>query len=233
VDRDGDAARPRVVAVVAARDEAALVGATVEGIRTIHLVDHVVVVDDGSADDTAERACRSGATVLRAPRNLGKGGALEAALDRIEPAEVYLFLDADLGGTAKEAGPLLDEVLSGRADLAIGVLPREPRHGGFRIVKRLATALIRVRSGFLAAEPLSGQRAVGRAVLEAVRPLAAGFGVEPAMTIDAVRMGFRVREVAVPMRHAPTARDLAGFLHRARQGRDLLAAVLARALRIR
>jgi hypothetical protein len=70
-------------------------------------------------------------------------------------------------------------------------------------------------------------------VLEAVRPLAARFGVEPAMTIDAVRMGFRVREVAVPMRPAPTARDLAGFLHRAGQGRDLLAAALPRAVRMR
>ena len=233
MNRDGDAARPRVVAVVAARDEAALIAATVEALRTLPEVDEVVVVDDGSTDETAERARRSGARVLRAPRNLGKGGALEAALDRIEPAAVYLFVDADLGETAKEAGPLLDEVLSGRSDLAIGVLPREPRHGGFRLVKRVAAALIRMLSGFRAAEPLSGQRAVGRTVLDAVRPLAAGFGVEPAMTIDATRMGFRVREVAVPMRHAPTGRDLPGFVHRARQGRDLLGAALPRAVRMR
>lgn len=230
---DGGAVRPRVVAVVAARDEAGLIESTVEAIRTIPLVDEVVVVDDGSTDETAERAHGSGARVLRAPRNLGKGGALDVALDRIEPAEVYLFLDADLGETAKEAGTLLAEVLSGRAHLAIGVLPRESRHGGFRVVKRLATVLIRMLSGFRAAESLSGQRAVARAVVEAVRPLAGGFGVEPAMTIDAVRMGFSVREVAVPMRHAPTARDLPGFLHRARQGRDLLAAALPRAVRLR
>ena len=222
-----------MVAVVAARDEVDLIGATVEAILTIPLVDEVVVVDDGSVDETAERARGSGARVLRSPRNLGKGRALEAALGRIEAAEVYLFLDADLGETAKEAGPLLDEVVSGRADLAIGSLPREPRHGGFRLVKRLAGVLIGALSGFRAAEPLSGQRALHRAVLEAVRPLAAGFGVEPAMTIDAARLGFRIREVAVPMRHAPTARDLAGFLHRARQGRDLLIAAVPRALRMR
>ena len=227
------AARPRVVAVVPARDEGALIANTVEALRTIPEVDEVVVVDDGSADDTADRARRCGARVLKAPRNLGKGGALEAALDRIEPAQVYLFLDADLGDTAKEAGPLLDEVLSGRADLAVGVLPRDPRHGGFFLVKRLGTVVIRLLSGFRAAEPLSGQRAVARAVLEAVRPLAGGFGVETAMTIDAVRMGFRVREVPVSMQHVPTARDLPGILHRARQGRDLLAAALPRALRLR
>jgi glycosyltransferase involved in cell wall biosynthesis len=219
--------------MVAARDEAALIAATLEAIRTIPLVDEIIVVDDGSADDTVERARRSGVRVLRAPRNLGKGGALETALGLIEPADVYLFIDADVGETAKEAAPLLDEVLSGRADLAIGVLPRDPRHGGFLVVKGLARALIRMLSGFIAAEPLSGQRAVRRSVLESVRPLAAKFGVEAAMTIDAVRMGFRVREVAVSMRPVPTLRDLPGFLHRARQGRDLLVAALPRAVRLR
>src|SRR5688500_9292623 len=118
--------RPRVVAVVAARDEGGLVGATVDAIRTISAADDVVLVDDGSTDETAQLARRSGARVLVAPRHLGKGGALEGALDRIEPADVYLFLDADLGETAKEAGHLLDEVLSGRADLAVAVLPRDP-----------------------------------------------------------------------------------------------------------
>jgi glycosyltransferase involved in cell wall biosynthesis len=223
----------RVLVVVAARNEAGRVGATVDAIRTIPHVDQVVVVDDGSTDGTGEEARRSGARVLVTPRNLGKGGALEGALERIGLADFYLFLDADLGETAKEAGPLLDEVLSGRADLAVGVLPRDPRHGGFRLVKRLASAVIRVLSGYRTAEPLSGQRAATRAVLEAVRPLAKGFGVEPAMTIDAARLGFRVREIAVPLRHAPTGRDVPGFLHRARQGRDLLAAALPRALGMR
>lgn len=217
--------------MVAARDEAGTVRATVEAIRTLHEVDEVVVVDDGSADETALEARAAGARVLVAPRNLGKGGALEAALGRLHPADVYLFLDADLGASAKEAEPLLEEVLSGRADLAVGVLPRDPRHGGFRLVKRLASLTIRVLSGFRTAEPLSGQRAATRAVVDAVRPLAGGFGVEPAMTIDAVRMGFRVCEVPVAMQHAPTGRNLRGFLHRGRQGWDLMAAVLARAFR--
>src|SRR5688500_3690694 len=89
--------RRRVVAMIAARDEGGLVGATVDAIRTISDVDEVVVVDDGSTDETAQLARRSGARVLMAPRHLGKGGALEGGLDRIEPADVYLFLDADLG----------------------------------------------------------------------------------------------------------------------------------------
>jgi hypothetical protein len=99
------------------------------------------------------------------------------------------------------------------------------------MVKRLARQLVRGLCGFDAREPLSGQRAVTGAALTASRPLAPGFGMEVAMTIDAVRAGFRVREIAVPMRHVPSGGDLGGWLHRGRQGRDVLRAVAPRALR--
>jgi glycosyltransferase involved in cell wall biosynthesis len=214
----------RVVALVAARNEAGRVRETVEAIGQIEAVDEIVVVDGASTDGTPREAWASGARVLRAPRAGGKGGAMEGALERIDPADLYLLLDADLGATAAEGRLLLDEVASGRSDLAIGVLPRDPRHGGFGLVKRLAAGVIRAQCGFRAREPLSGQRALLRQVLDAVRPLAPGFGVEAAMTIDAVRAGYRVREVPVAMTHAPTGRNLAGFAHRARQGWDLLAA---------
>jgi glycosyltransferase involved in cell wall biosynthesis len=214
----------RVVALVAARNEADRVGATVEAIRRIDGVDEIVVVDGSSSDGTPRVAWAAGARVLRAPRGGGKGRALEGALTRLQPADLYLLLDADLGATAGEGRLLLEEVSSGRTDLAIGVLPRDPRHGGFGLVKRLAARVIRARCGFRAREPLSGQRALRREAMDAVRPLAPGFGVEVAMTIDAVRAGLRVREVPVAMTHAPTGRDLAGFAHRARQGWDLLAA---------
>ena len=219
----------RVAAVVAARNEAGRVGHTVEAIRSIPGVDEVVVADGSSDDVTAEEALGAGARVLVGPRRHGKGGALEAALGWIA-ADVYLLLDADLGRSARGGEPLLDAVRSGSADLAIGVLPREPRHGGFRMVKRAAAGAIRRLCGFRALEPLSGQRAMTADCLAAVRPLAPGFGVEVAMTIDAVRAGFRVVEVPVAMWHAPTGRDLAGFVHRGRQGLDLLRAAFPRVL---
>jgi glycosyltransferase involved in cell wall biosynthesis len=223
---------PRVVALVAARNEAERVAATVEAIRTIASVDEVVVVDGASSDNTVEEARRAGARVLLAPEGVrGKGGALEGALDRIEPADIYLLLDADLGATAKEGEALLVAVRGGLADLVIGALPRQAGHGGFRMVKRTASGVIRSLSGFRTREPLSGQRAIRREVLDAVRPLAPGFGVEAAMTIDAVRAGFRVLEIPVAMEHAVTGRDLAGFAHRARQGIDLLGAAITRLTR--
>jgi hypothetical protein len=220
----------RVVAIVAARNEAGTVGPTVRAIGAIPDVDEVVVADGASTDGTPGEARAAGARVLIGPNRDGKGGTLEGALQRVDPADVYLLLDADLGPTAGEGARLLAPVLAGQADLAIGTLPREPRHGGFRLVKRAAAAAIRRLSGFRATEPLSGQRAVTGECLAAVRPLAAGFGIEVAMTVDAVRAGFRVVEVPVSMTHVPTGRDLAGVLHRGRQGFDLLRVALPRVL---
>jgi hypothetical protein len=88
----------------------------------------------------------------------------------------------------------------------------------------MAAWLIRRASGFEAFEPLSGQRAVTGDALQACRPVAHGFGVETAMTIDAVRRGFRVVEIDVEMGHRPTGRDLRGFVHRGRQGVDIVVA---------
>ena len=222
----------RVVALVAARNEAERIAETIEAIGTIAGVDEIVVVDGASTDDTAAEARGAGARVLVAPASVsGKGGALEGALDRIEPAEIYLFLDADLGATAKAGEALVVAVKGGLADLAIGALPRQEGHGGFRLVKRTAGGVIRLLSGFRTREPLSGQRAIRGESLNAVRPLVPGFGVEVAMTIDAVRAGFRVVEVPVNMEHAVTGRDLAGFLHRGRQGLDLARAALPRLAR--
>src|SRR5439155_3525345 len=125
--------------------------------------------------------------------------------------DVYVLVDGDVGDTASEAALVLAEVLAGRADLAIGRLPPS-RGGGFGVVKRAAGAAIRALTGFRAEEPLSGQRAVTRMALQACRPLAGGFGLETAMTVDALRLGLRVREVPVEMAHRPTGRSLSGFL---------------------
>lgn len=222
----------RVVALVAARDEGDRIADTVRGIRALAEVSEVVVVDDGSRDGTASVALGAGAAVIRSERSLGKGRALEGALRRLPAADVWLLADGDLAAAAGELGSVLAPVLAGEADVAIGVFP--PDHGGgFGLVKRAAARAIATLTGYRAREPLSGQRALTGMAMEAVRPLAAGFGVETAMTIDAVRAGFRVVEVPAALSHRPTYRDLRGFVHRGRQGLDIALAVLPRALALR
>ena len=222
----------RVLALVVAHNEGETIAATVASLRTLGGLQEILVVDDGSTDATALEAAAAGVRVLVAPENLGKGSALERALERLPDRPAYLLVDADVGDTASEAAVLLEPVLGGELDLAIGRLPRLPG-GGFGLVKRLARWCIRRSCGFDPQEPLSGQRAVAGHVLAASRPLAPGFGLETAMTIDAVRLGFRVGEVPVAMRHRPTGRRLAGFVHRGRQGVDILRAALPRLARLR
>jgi len=219
----------RLVALVAARNETGRIGPGVSAL--LPLVDEVVVVDDGSTDATGSEASAAGATVLRSRGRNGKGGALEGALRRLEPADVWLLADGDLGATAAGLVRLVEVVSSDGADLAIAILP-PARAGGFGLVKRTAAHLIRGQSGFRASEPLSGQRALTGHALEAVRPLASGFGVETAMTIDAVRAGLRVVEIPIEgLEHRATYRTPRGFLHRGRQGWDIAKAVLPRILR--
>lgn len=214
------------VALVPARNEEDIVGATVRALRALEL-DEVVVVDDASTDATAAAALGAGATVIRIPRRAGKGRAMEGALRRLPDADVWLFADADLGDSAAGLGAILAATGHG-VDLAIAVLPPQ-EGGGLGTVRRFAAWAIRRLAGVRTMAPLSGQRALTRACLVAVRPLAPGFGVETAMTIDAARAGFRVEEIAVPgLTHRATGRGLRGFVHRGRQGVEIVAAVLAR-----
>jgi len=216
-----------VVALVAARDMAASVGPTVTALRSLAGVDDVLVVDDGSRDETAGAALEAGARVLRLPANLGKGGAVRAGVAATPEAGVYLLVDADVGASAALAEHLLPPVLGGDADLAVAVLPAAGRRGGVGLVRRLAGAGIRRATGSEVRAPLSGQRAVRADVLRELPP-AERFGLETAMTIDARRAGARVVEVDVDMEHRHRGRSVAGFGHRARQGADIVRALWPR-----
>jgi Glycosyl transferase family 2 len=200
--------------LVAARDEEPLIADTVAALRRAFPDAEVLVADDGSRDATAERAEGAGATVLRLPR-LGKGQALSAA-ERAAPPGRLLLCDADLRGDLR---PLLDA----RGDLAVAAFA-ERVGGGFGIAKRVARALVRLRTGIVQREPLSGQRALTQRVRAAVFPLAPGFGCEVRMTIDAARAGAQLEEVMLPLGHRATARTAAGFAHRGRQLVDTLLA---------
>lgn len=227
-----------VACVIPAKDEAERIVATVEAVRKIAGVDLVVVVDDGSSDGTAEAAERAGAIVVRHPRNRGKAAAMEtgaAAVAEKDGAQArhLLFLDADLADSAAGAEPLIEPVLAGRADMTIGMLPAQVRPdgskaGGHGFVVRLARAGIEQATGWAPEQPLSGQRCLTRVAFEAALPLAQGFGVEAALSIDLGRKGFRIIEVPIDVRHRATGTDLRGQLHRGRQFLHVRRALAAR-----
>jgi glycosyltransferase involved in cell wall biosynthesis len=215
-----------VIALIPAYNEADIVGATIAAVLALSEVTRVVVIDDGSSDDTIAVAKAAGAEVLQGSRNAGKGSALNrgiACLGKIEEFEgAILLLDADLGASAGEAACLLAPVISDRADMSIGRLPIPHHKAGFGFVKRLAHAAIaELGGGFDAQAPISGQRCISGDCLATCLPFAEGYGVEVALTVRALQGGWRLTEVPVEMYHRSTGRDLPGFLHRFRQYRDI------------
>jgi glycosyltransferase involved in cell wall biosynthesis len=228
---------PPVAVVIPAYNEADRIGATVAAARTLPGVDVVVVASDGSTDGTVRVARDAGARVWRTARNQGKaaamlaGAAAVAAIDRRDPRDGprhLLFLDADVGATAAAAGPLIEPVASGAADMTTAVFASRVKLGGHGLVVRLSGAGIARATGWTPAQPLNGQRCLTRAAFDAARPLAHGFGVETAMTIDLLRQGLRVVEVEVDMAHRATGTDLAAQRHRARQFADVARALASR-----
>ncbi|HEY8415955.1 MAG TPA: glycosyltransferase family 2 protein [Thermaerobacter sp.] len=222
-----------VAAVVPAFNEAPRVAATVRALLGCRAVDEVWVVDDGSEDDTAGMAAAAGARVLRLPGRSGKGRALLAGA-RCARAGVLLFADADLGPSAAGLARLVEPVRDGQADMAIAAPPPRPGRNGLGVAVGLARWGIRRLTGRRLSAPLSGQRALSRRVLaaldESFRPAPAGWGIEVALTVAALRAGLKVVEVPVAIHHRVTGLDWRGFRHRGAQLKDI-AVTLARCRR--
>ncbi|MDQ4149100.1 MAG: glycosyltransferase [Actinomycetota bacterium] len=215
------------IAVVPAYNNSSTIAATVTALRDQEAVDDVVVVDDGSADDTAASAAAARARVIRMGSNQGKHAALERGMEEAA-ADILLMVDGDTGPTAAAPVALIEPVAAGVADMAVAILPSAGTQGGFGLVRNTASRLVRLASGFDPLAPMSGQRALTREVFEACRPFAFGFGVDAALTSDAVAHGFKVVEVPVDMSHDHRGRSLAGFVHRAKQGLHLLRSFVPR-----
>ena len=196
------AKRGRQIAVcLPARDEAGTIGETVatvqrELINNVPLVDELVVIDDGSIDNTAEEAAAAGAEVIDAASVLpeygtehGKGQAMWRAV-HVTHSELVVFLDADVkrfdpAFVLGLVGPLLtrDDVT------AVKGFYDRPLHGrageGGRVTELMARPLISVFFPHLSGlhQPLAGEFAARRDVLEAV-PFVGGYGVDLGLLID-------------------------------------------------
>ena len=224
--------KPARAAIVAARNEADRIGATLGALARALPGATLLVADDASSDGTAEIAMRYGAEVVSRGRPHGKGANVTAAAEALlsrsgEAAAVVLLCDGDLGDSAAGLAPLVQAVERGDCDLAVAGFARR-QGGGFGIAVGYAREQIERLCGFRAETPISGQRAMRAELLRELLPFADGFGIELGMTVDAVRAGYELREIELPLAHRATYRTLGGFLHRARQLRDFRRAARAR-----
>jgi hypothetical protein len=239
--RDSEYREGDLAIVIPAYNEGRLIAETVRSAALLPGADLLVVVDDGSADDTAGAAARAGATVVRHARNRGKAAAMETGAETVrlieqqeerETPRILLFLDADLGETAKAAAALAGPVREGTADMTIAVFSERVRRAGHGLVAGLSGRGIERATGWRPAQPLNGQRCMTRHAFEGALPLARGFGAETGLTIDLLCQGLRIAEVEVPLAHRATGRDWRSQLHRARQFADVALALAARAAQL-
>ena len=212
--------KERVSIIIPAYNEADRIEETVRSV--LPFAKQLIVIDDGSKDETALEARNAGARVVRLNRNMGKGWAVKAGF-LLSKGEILLLLDADLGSSAREALSLIPPVINGEADMTIADLPK--RRGGFGLVLALSRFGVKLFTGRDMKSPISGQRALRREVLEGF-PWERRFGFETALTIYALRKGYRVKEIPLNLMHRRTGWSWKGFIHRGKQLLHILFALL-------
>jgi glycosyltransferase involved in cell wall biosynthesis len=175
------------------------IGGVVEELRRLYPESPVLVVDDGSADHSAERARAAGAEVVRHPYNKGNGAAVKTGL-RTARTDWVVLLDADGQHPPEEAAALVAKL--GEYDLVIGARDkRSEAHWWRRAANGVFNALASYLAGVPIADLTSGFRAARRSyMLEFLHLFPNGFSYPTTSTLSFLRAGYNVTFVPVKMR---------------------------------
>jgi glycosyltransferase involved in cell wall biosynthesis len=189
--------QPRILALIPAHNEAARIAPVVTGAAALL---PVLVVDDGSADDTADRARAAGATVLSQRPNQGKGAALRTgfrwAIER--DFDAVVTLDGDGQHDPREIGAFVAAYRAGRPDLVIGARNFRRMPPMRRLANAAGTLAFSWSVGRHIADNQSGYRLVSRRLAEAMlESTETGFGFEVEMIAACVRAGWPIADVPI------------------------------------
>ena len=191
----------KTAVVVPALNEAGNIAELVEAVFR-QPVDHVIVVDNGSEDDTAARALAAGAVVVAEPRR-GYGYACAAGSRQAGRlgADIVVYIDGDHSSDPGQMRSLLAPLLADEADLVLGSrvmgqIAPGAMHWHQRFGNRLAAAVTRRRHGIIVTD-LGPYRAIRAGLLERLNMTEMTFGWPTEMTVNAARLGARIVEVPV------------------------------------
>lgn len=213
-----------VAAVIPALNEELTIAQVVGVVRAHPQVAEVIVVSDGSTDDTAVLARAAGARVVELRENQGKAAAMAVGVEQTS-ADHILFLDGDLIGlTEIHITALLTPVLFGTAGMSVGIF----RHG------RIATDLAQVVAPYLSGLRVLKRELMADMLAEQEDVEISRFGIEVALTLHAKRRGYDVVEVTMEdMTHRMKEEKLGlvkGFAARMKMYREILSYAIKQGL---
>jgi glycosyltransferase involved in cell wall biosynthesis len=222
----------RVLCAIPCLNEEVAIGSVV--LRARRHANQVLVVDDGSSDNTEEVARLAGATVLRHTENRGKGEAYRTlwAHARVQGFDALVVLDGD-GQHDPDEMPLLLAKLQEGNDMVIGARWGDAtemplwRKMGKRVLD-YGTAMAADRSaggGPKLTDSQSGFRAYSRKAIDAIEPRQAGFSVESQLLIDAHEAGLAIGETRIHCRYDVDSSTEGPIRHASGVLNDLLVAV--------
>ena len=203
----------RRVAIVPALNEGQTIAGVVEEIRAVDPGFEILVIDDGSTDDTPGQARGAGALVARLPYNVGIGGAVQTGYQyaRDHGFQVAVQIDGDGQHDPAELALLLEPIAADRADMVVGsrfleagdYRPSFARKLGIRLLARVVSLLVRQRI----TDPTSGFRAVNRRGIVLFAAEYPHDYPEAEANVVAYRRRLRVVEVPVVMRERSAGRS--------------------------
>jgi polyprenyl-phospho-N-acetylgalactosaminyl synthase len=188
--------------VVPAFNEASVIGDVVADIRSVF--DHVVLVDDGSKDNTGDIALRAGAHVVPHPVNLGQGAAIQTGVEyaRSQPgAQVFATFDADGQHRLKDVVRMIDRLSTDDVDLVVGTRFAEPSASKPPLLKRIilrVAAFVSPSSRQLGlTDAHNGLRVFNKKVADRLNITMSGMSHASEFITLAVENGWRVAEEPV------------------------------------
>ncbi|WP_407377301.1 glycosyltransferase [Methanobrevibacter sp.] len=183
----------KVSVIIPAYNEEDTVAKVVGVIKKVSFVDEIIVVNDGSSDNTEEEAIKAGAVVINHETNKGKGEALNTGFKEAE-CDIIAFIDADIYNlTAKKVEAMIMPILEGKTDITKTKFARESG----RVTELTAKPLLNFFFPEISFEqPLSGQFAARKEVLKRIN-FEVDYGVDVGIVIDADVLGISITEVDI------------------------------------
>ena len=183
----------KVSVIIPAYNEENTVAIVVDVIKKVSCVDEIIVVDDGSSDNTAQEAMKAGAIVISHEVNKGKGEALYTGYKNAE-CDIIAFIDADIHNlTTNKVESMIKPILTGKAEITKTKFARESG----RVTELTAKPLLNFFFPEISFEqPLSGQFAARKEILKKIH-FEKDYGVDVGIVIDADVLGISIMEIDI------------------------------------